>query len=212
MSDEMIDRLVGELRPVGRHTVIERMLVGLGGGVITSAVLMLLWLGPRPDLMPAMETGAFWVKLAYALTLSLLGLWATLRLARPAGEASAAGIAAALAVAALAVLAVVQFSGSGGDERVRLVVGSTALGCPWNIVALSVPVFIGIVWAMRGLAPTRLTYAGAVAGLAAGAWGALVYSFHCYESGMPFIALWYSAGIVIAGAIGAALGRYVLRW
>ena len=46
----------------------------------------------------------------------------------------------------------------------------------------------------------------------AGGTGAWVYSFACDEAGMMFLALWYTLGIVIAGAFGAVLGRFLLRW
>ena len=43
------------------------------------------------------------------------------------------------------------------------------------------PVFVATLWAMKGLAPTRLALAGAAAGLLAGAVGAVVYTLHCPE-------------------------------
>ena len=77
---------------------------------------------------------------------------------------------------------------------------------------LSLPLLIGAFWVLRGLAPTRLTLAGTAAGLAAGALGSLVYSFHCTESAMPFVAIWYTLGVLVPGLIGAIAGRFVLRW
>ena len=80
------------------------------------------------------------------------------------------------------------------------------------------PAFLAIVAAvvaLRGkarLAPTRLTLAGALAGLFAGGMGAFVYAFHCPETAAPFVALWYSAGILLTTALGALLGPRLLRW
>jgi hypothetical protein len=65
---------------------------------------------------------------------------------------------------------------------------------------------------MRQLAPTRPILAGGCAGLLAGAAGAWVYAFHCNESAAPFMAIWYTLGIAAAGLLGAATGRWVLRW
>ena len=59
---------------------------------------------------------------------------------------------------------------------------------------------------------TDPTLAGLSAGLMAGALGAWVYSFHCTESGMPFLALWYSLGIAAVMLVGAIAGRLLLRW
>ena len=77
---------------------------------------------------------------------------------------------------------------------------------------LSAPVFVAVIWAMRGLAPTRLRLAGAAAGLLAGAVGTLVYSVHCPEVEAPFIGFWYLVGMMIPTTVGAVLGPRLLRW
>ena len=48
--------------------------------------------------------------------------------------------------------------------------------------------------------------------LTAGGFGALVYCLHCPEVGAPFVALWYSLGIVLPSAVGALVGPRLLRW
>jgi hypothetical protein len=77
---------------------------------------------------------------------------------------------------------------------------------------LSAPVFAGVLWAMKGLAPTRLRLAGVAAGLLSGAVGALVYSLHCPELAAPFLGFWYLLGTLIPTAVGALLGPRLLRW
>jgi hypothetical protein len=62
------------------------------------------------------------------------------------------------------------------------------------------------------MAPTRLRIAGAAAGFAAGAAGALVYTLHCPEMAAPFLGIWYVLGMLIPTAVGAALGPSLLRW
>jgi hypothetical protein len=66
--------------------------------------------------------------------------------------------------------------------------------------------------ALRTFAPTRPAWAGAVAGLVAGALGAFAYAFHCPEMAPPFLAVWYSLGMLIPAAAGALLGPRLLRW
>jgi hypothetical protein len=90
--------------------------------------------------------------------------------------------------------------------------GSSARVCPVIIFALSVPLLGGIFWALQSLAPTRLTQAGAAAGLLSGSTAATIYALHCPETGAPFVALWYSAGILLSTLVGALLGRWALRW
>jgi pimeloyl-ACP methyl ester carboxylesterase len=54
--------------------------------------------------------------------------------------------------------------------------------------------------------------AGAAAGFAAGAAGALVYTLHCPEMTAPFLGIWYVLGMLIPTAVGAELGPSLLRW
>jgi hypothetical protein len=90
--------------------------------------------------------------------------------------------------------------------------GQTALVCPLLIALVSTPMFIAFVWLMRSLAPTRLRVAGAAAGFAAGAIGALVYSLHCPEYAAPFLGLWYVLGMLLPTLVGALAGPRLLRW
>ena len=80
------------------------------------------------------------------------------------------------------------------------------------ILALSLPALIAMIWALRGLAPTRLHLTGLAAGLLAGAVGAAAYALSCEEQSIAFIAAWYSLGIALSGALGGALGGRLLRW
>jgi hypothetical protein len=57
-----------------------------------------------------------------------------------------------------------------------------------------------------------LRLAGAVSGLAAGGAGSFVYAVHCTESAAPFVALWYTLGVLAAGFAGFLLGPRVLHW
>jgi hypothetical protein len=84
--------------------------------------------------------------------------------------------------------------------------------CPLRILALTGPVFLGLLWSLRQLAPTDLRSAGAAAGLASGALGALLYCFRCPESSALFVVTWYTLGILAAGALGALAGPRLLRW
>jgi hypothetical protein len=90
--------------------------------------------------------------------------------------------------------------------------GSTAEVCPWRIFVIGLPVLAGAVWALRGLAPTRLTLAGLVAGGCAGAFGAAIYGFHCHEMAAPFVVIWYTLGMGAVAALGGLAGSRWLRW
>ena len=90
--------------------------------------------------------------------------------------------------------------------------GFSAAAAPWRILVAALPPLVGLAWAVRGLAPTRLVFGGAMVGLAAGGFGAASYAMHCQEATAPFLLVWYSLGIIACGFLGAALGPRVLRW
>lgn len=211
-TDDLIVALASDSRPTSRHTVSRTLALGLALGGVVSIAVMVLWLGVRPDLMDAMGTGPFWMKFAYALSVAALGFGLVDRLARPDGDGGIFGPMLLAPLAVMIALAIFQLWGVPEDLRMKMVLGATYQVCARNIVIVSAPIFLGLFWALRSLAPTRLTLAGAVAGVLAGAAGTFVYAFHCNESAAPFVAIWYTLGIVAVGAIGAFLGRSLLRW
>jgi hypothetical protein len=211
-TSDLIERLAADLRPVRPAFLTLRLTTGLVAGAAVSAALLIAGLGLRPDLAEAASTSAFWVKFAYTLMLAGCAFAAVRRLARPGGRATGVWIAIALVFGAVVALALVQLAQAAPEDRMDLVMGGSAGECAWLIALLSVPILAGAIWAMRHLAPTDLTVAGWGVGLAAGSFGAWIYAFHCYEPGIPFLALWYTGGIVAVGALGALLGRVLLRW
>jgi hypothetical protein len=90
--------------------------------------------------------------------------------------------------------------------------GRSWMICPWLVLMLAAPIFVGLLWSFRKLAPTRLRAAGATAGLAAGAWAATIYCLHCPEASAIFVLTWYTLGIVLAAGSGALLGPRLMRW
>jgi hypothetical protein len=210
-TDQLIALLSDELKPAPRGLVARTLALALVVGVLASTLMMWAMLGPRPDLAQAMAGGMFWMKFSYVLTVALLGLWIVERQARAGADARRPFVLLAVPVVALVVTASVQLSAPRVDSA-ALIMGSSAGVCPFLIALLSLPIFAALMLALRHLAPTRLTLAGAGAGLAAGGWAATVYAFHCPESTAPFIAIWYSLGMAMAAGIGALTGRHALRW
>jgi hypothetical protein len=212
MADDLIDRLAADLSPVPRQALARTLFGWSAIGVLAAAVLMLAWLGLRPDLMEASGTMMFWSKFAYTTIFAILGGLAALNLARPGGSLRRQAVGIVLLVALMGLGGIVQMLVMGPEHMRTLVVGGSALVCPFYIVALSVPVYALTAWAMRRAAPTNPTLAGFAAGLFAGAAATWVYAFHCTESGMPFVTIWYTTGILIAAGLGALIGRWALRW
>ena len=210
--DRMIAGLVADLRPVRRHAVLQRLALGSAAGAGASILLVDLALGYRPDMAAATLTAMFWIKFAYVLALAALALWTVERMARPGVSVASRAPWLLAPVAALTILAIWQLAGAQPGDRRPMLMGVSAAVCPWRIVAFAAPPLAGLLWAIRGLAPTRLVRAGAMAGLAAGGLGAGAYALSCQESTGPFVAVWYSLGVLAVGGLGAALGPKVLRW
>jgi hypothetical protein len=211
-TDALIERLSQNAEPVSAGMVLHRLSLGVGLGCAASFALMVAWLGIRPDLMTAMSTGAYWMKFFYTLLFAISALWTLERLSRPGTGARMQMILEALPFAALAAWAAMRLMMAPAQIRMPMLMGSSHLVCPWRIATLALPVFAGVLWSLRGLAPTRPWIAGAAAGLLAGAAGAFIYAFHCDENAAAFVALWYTLGIVAVGALGAFAGRLLLRW
>jgi hypothetical protein len=211
-TDELVSLLAAGTAPVPAHAVGRRFAVALGWGVPGAALIMAITFGVRSDLAQASGDLLFWMKLVFAGGLALAGFIATERLGRPGMRLG--GIWAGLAAPVLAIwlVAAAVLVTADPAQRTGLIFGSTWKTCPFNIALISLPLFAATLWAMKGLAPTRLTLAGASAGLLAGALSAMVYVLHCPESAAPFIGVWYVLGIAIPTLVGAVLGPRVLRW
>ncbi len=212
-TDDLESRLVAELTLTPRLFVLRRLLAGAGAGAAVSLVLVAVLLGYRPDMAAASQTPMFWWKLVYVLVLAMVAFWSADRFARPGGEGgSRRGLWAIAPLLAALALAIWQLADAPASARMAMVMGGSARVCSWCIIAFSIPPMVGLLWAVRGLAPTRLVPAGAMIGLAGGGLGAAAYALHCTESTGPFLAVWYSGGIAGAALLGGLLGPLLLRW
>ena len=152
------------------------------------------------------------IKFGYVVSLLFGAVWLAERASRPGTNLRRAALAVALVVAVMAALCASVLALAPMQSRLDLVVGHSWASCPWHVAELSAPAFVAVVWAMRGLAPTRPRAAGFAAGLLAGTLGAVGYALHCPELSPVFVLVWYTLGILIPAGVGAVLGPWLLRW
>jgi hypothetical protein len=176
-----------------------------------SMTAMLLWLGPRPELGDAVRSTPFWIKAGYTFLIGTAGLFAIERLGRPAATAGTSVAVVSATLAILAIAAAIEIAVAPSAARNALWWGNSYSACPLNILALSLPLLVAALVALKQLAPTRFTSAGAAAGLMAGGYGACIYSLHCTEYGLPFLATWYTLGVLLVVALGMLLSDF-LHW
>lgn len=211
-TDALIRSLAADLRPVPRNAVGLRVAAGLAMGGLVTTMLIGAWLGFRPNFDLALHSQSFWMKWAYTASLSAVAIAATVQLARPEPVRVRGLWLLGLPIALLAVVGLIELARLPSDQWLAIWLGRSWKQCPWVVLRLAIPIFIGLLWAYRRLAPTRLRAAGAAAGLTAGACAATLYCLHCPETSALFVLTWYSLGIGMMTAIGALLGPRLLRW
>jgi hypothetical protein len=204
--------LAANLEPVDSRRTTRRYALGMTAGALAALLLTGGVLHVNPALSHEVSEPAFWVRELYCASLGALAVLAVRRLARPDARLGLlpAGIAAVVLV--MWILAATTLSSAASQKRVHLLLGATFAVCPFLIAFVATPLFLSFLWILKDLAPTRLRWAGAASGSAAGSIGALVYTLHCPELAAPFLGVWYLLGMLIPTAIGAWLGPHVLRW
>ena len=211
-TDQLISMLANGAEAVDPQVLRRRYALAMGSGALAAAVLMMAVLGVQPDLGLAARLPMFWIKLAFPALILAGALLATVRLSRPGARIGRVPAVIAAPVLALWSLSAVVLVNAAPGELQALLFGSSWLECPISVAALSAPLFLALLWAMKGLAPTRPALAGAAVGLLSGAGAALVYALHCTETSAAFIGIWYVLGMLMPAALGALIGRRVLRW
>lgn len=211
-TELLIAELSANVRKIPRLAVARRIGIGLiiGGSVAMIAVTTLL--GVRTDLHVAMRGFSFWMKWTYTISLGLGAAFGVVRLARPDSGSLRPLWFLAVPVLLLAGICINELARTPPAKWLTMWLGKSWVVCPWLVLMLAAPIFLGLLWSFRKLAPTRLRAAGAVAGLAAGAWAATIYCLHCPEVSPLFVLTWYSLGIAIAAGFGALLGPRFMRW
>jgi hypothetical protein len=211
-TEALIETLTQNVARVPRHAVVRRLLAGLALGGIVTLALVGGALGFRPDLAQAMRGTTFWMKWSYTGAVGIGALITVARLARPEPISLARFWPILVPFAALAALSITEMGRTAPSGWLGMWLGTTWTICPWLVALLAMPIFAGLLWSFRRLAPTRLCAAGAAAGLAAGGWAATLYCLHCPEVSPLFVLTWYTLGMLIAAAFGALIGPRLLRW
>ena len=210
-TDELIADLSGRLEPVRPAALTRQLGLAVLAGLIGSAILMLSVLGLRHDIGRAITSFGMWTKLIYTFAIAVFGFWLVERAGRPGADMARPARVLMLPVLVIALLAAAQLLTPGADMPV-LILGHSSRVCAFLVILTALPTLLATFWALRRMAPTRLTLAGLGAGLFAGGAGAFVYSFHCTEGSAPFICIWYSLGILLTAGLGGLLGQRLLRW
>jgi len=213
-TDRLIDMLSAELEAVNNGRLGKTLILAIVTGGAIAFALMLVTVGPRPDLQST--THIEWVAVKLLFALSVIGTGALLLNSsmRPGLEdATNWTLVLFPFLAALAVaFAVLLGQPQAWRELLRGATTVSSVRCLVLIMSFAAIPLAAVIYALRQGAPTRLKLCGGIAGIVAGGIGAAAYAFNCASDTIPFIAIWYSAAILICAAIGSQLGPRVLRW
>jgi hypothetical protein len=211
-TDDLIQALSTDLPPASSRRLDRRLLLCLIPAGVLVLVVVGLWLGFRPDLLPAMRGPTFWAKAAYTAVMTVAGFWLLARLGRPGAPVRAPLVLLGLTLAMVGGLAMFELFAMPMPQRMPAVMGDSARVCAPNIAILSALAAPVVFWAARAFAPTRPMLAGAAAGLLTGGLATTLYGLHCPENTAAFVAVWYTLGMMLAVSGGAVIGRFVFRW
>ncbi len=211
-TDALISALANQVAPVPPHAALHRLALGLAVGLVISFAIMLAMLGIRHDWDAVLPDPMFWLKVLFPAVLAAAGLAVAERLGRPGVRVRGRWLGVLLPVLLVWAVGAWQWGSALEPVRAALLFGHTWRTCPLLIVMFALPIWIGGIWALQGLAPLRPAVAGATAGIMAGGAGAAVYALHCPENSAPFLAVWYVLGIGLSALLGALAGPRLLRW
>lgn len=209
-TDQLVEALVAD-GVAGARPIDRLLLLALAAGIALSLVVFFLTLGIRLDIAPALETWRFDLKIATAV----LGLGLAFGVCRDCARPDMprhplrrlVPLLVLIAVAVAVELALVPEAA----WRQRLV-GSNSMICLPMVPILSLAPLAAVLWMLRRSAPASPALAGAAAGLVAALSGATLYAFHCFDDSPLFVATWYSLATLAMVAVGALVGRRLLRW
>lgn len=211
-TEDLIRSLAADARPRRRGAAQWRLFSGILAGTLVALLGLALLLGLPLSAVQYTGVPAFTMKFGYAVAMAATSGILLFASGRPGQRLGVRLLWLAIPPLLVTAMAMIELAMKSPQYRVEAWLGSTWQTCLLAIVGSSIPIFAGIVWAFRRLAPTDLRLAGLLAGLAAGSAGAVAYALFCPETTAPFLASWYTLGIGTAGLIGLVTGPRLLRW
>jgi len=210
-TDDLIHAIAEDAAPIGLHPQ-RKLALALAGAVAVAAILFWLLLGPRGDALISLAQPRFVLKFLVTLGLAAAAIGLVLRLMRPGATPGLWRSALLLAPGLLLIGIAGELLALPAEDWLTALVGVNARTCLTYIPLMGLAPLGLILLALRSGAPTRPAVAGAVAGLIAGGISAAFYASHCPDDSPLFVATWYVLSIALLAALGALLGRRLLRW
>lgn len=211
-TDPLIDRLVTDLRPVKRRTPWRDAVILTVLGVVEITFVLMMGM-MRPDMPHAMHMPSFWWKTASLATIAAIsGVTALISLSPTRSPRRGLHLVGAVTLIVLALGWLIDALQAGPAALWHRLDPVHGLMCARKIVELSLPIALALgVLARRG-APVDSYGTAWAAGIAAAAFGALIFALACPFDDPLYLAVWY----LLAGGVVALATRLILplltRW
>jgi hypothetical protein len=177
-------------------------------GLLIAGAIVAFNFGVRPDFASAGTAIA--LKSAFGAAAALAILPALILLCQPNIKVGVAALAAAVLLGLSVLAAVADLVSAHSLSGLGLPMGVPE--CLERVPLLAAPMAAMMFFAVRSMAPTRLTLAGAAIGAFSGSVAIIAYAWFCRMDTVAYVAAWYAGAIVICAALGAAVGSRALRW
>lgn len=209
-TEQLIEQLAASRPPRGRPRL--RIAAAVAGGWLLALAGLFFLFGPPLQEVEHTGMAPLAVKLGYALALVCLSAAAAVAAGRPGSRLGKPVALIAVPVALLLLIAGLELVSASTAARPAMLFGSAYAACVVSVALASLPVLIGLLWAFRIFAPTRLATAGFLIGLTAGSAGAAAFALYCHETTAAFLLAAYTPAILIPAGIGALAARPLLKW
>lgn len=209
--EALLDRLAADVAPVQPLEDRPTMLV-LAALLLAAALLMLAWLGLRPDLLVGQLHPMFLLRFGTLAVLGLVSVAAVLDHARPSVGRSPQGWKVATAMALLFPMSGAIMALDQPDHALAMVSAASGWECLRMSLLTAILCAVPMVLHLRRGAPVAPQRAGLLVGLAGGSLGALAYNLHCPYDSMVYTGLWYGTAVGLAAVVGRLVVPRLIHW
>jgi hypothetical protein len=209
-TPELIASLASDLRAVPeRPRIAARLAVLTTLASLISLGAILLLLSRSPHLAHGPTATATFTALA-GIALAAGAVWAALQLSHP--DSRAGFLWLTIPAAILLTGLTVELADAPRSTWAARFWGGDPLACFLCVTALSLPILAAVLLALRDGAPARPRHCGAAAGLLSGGIAMALYTLHCPENSLLFIAAWHVLAVLAVTLCGALAAERILRW
>jgi hypothetical protein len=209
-TERLVRELVSDLesRTIPRLMWRRLALMTALASMISLAAIMLV-LTRSPHLAHGPTTTITFAALA-GLALAAGAFWSVLQLSYPESRVGLVWLLFPVAILTFGIG--LELSHTHRASWSNRLWGGNPLACYLYVTALSLPILLAILAVLRDGASTHPRLSGAMAGLVAGGIAMALYTIHCPENSLLFVASWHGLAVLTVTLLGAlAAGRY-LQW